>query len=393
MKCLRYGGWLLCAFVACFLVEASPARRDDTKAVVKGTHVEWGGWTFDWQVRRREGLVITNAWYQGRSVLKFAGIAEVFVPYNVGSPRIEDLVQHPLGENMIPLRPGLDCLPGGTCKAYDKTGKPDDKKPVVMLHEEVPSLIYLGRDGRGYGKMLVLWSAHELGDYTYLVQWRFRDDGCLMPQVGLTGKLSHFGGDATTSVEVGAERRALAHVHNVFFCVDLDVDGKRNTVEEFEYKPTSQTRERIETRWVRIAKESGRELDPASFRSWRVVNNNSKNSLGNPRSYELQPGGTGIFRGKHPRNPKARGAEPFAHFDLWVTRYRDGEVPPARPLKESLVSFVNGEAVDNEDVVLWYMMSMHHQPRAEDWPAMPVDWYGFRLVPRDFLDRTPVLAK
>jgi primary-amine oxidase len=386
---VRWVGWLACA-AGCFLTETSAAKRAEDTPSAKGTHVEWGGWSFRWSVRRREGVVLSQVSYAGKSVLKFAGIAEVFVPYNAGSPRIEDLVQHPLGENLIPLRPGVDCLPGGTCTGFDKFGKRADKNPVVMMHEEEQSLVYLGRDGRGHGKMLVLWSAHELGDYTYFVQWRFRDDGCLMPRVGLTGKLAHFGGDDKTGTLVGAPERALSHVHNVFFCLDLDVDGTRNTVEEFEFKPTSAAREKAVTRWHPITREGGRELDPHSFRSWRVVNHGSKNAWKQPRSYELIPAGTGIFRGMHPRNPKLSLAEPFAHFDVWVTRYHPNEVPPAKPLRDTLPTFVNGESVENEDVVLWYMMSMHHQPRAEDWPAMPVDWHGFKLMPRDFLDKSPV---
>jgi primary-amine oxidase len=121
-----------------------------------------------------------------------------------------------------------------------------------------------------------------------------------------------------------------------------------------------------------------------------VVNRGSKNVWNQPRSYELVPGGTGIFRGKYPRSPRQSGAEPFAHFELWVTRHHEGEAPTTKPLKETLPGLVNGEPVVNEDVVLWYMMSVHHQPRAEDWPAMPVEWHGFKLMPRDFLDRSPV---
>lgn len=385
------GGWLLlglgmCGLVALGLAGPRADKKRQAEATIKGTTVQWGGWSFTWKVYRREGVVLTDVHYQDKKVLKHAGLAEVFVPYNVGSPRIEDLVSHPLGENMIPLRPGLDCLPGGICKSFDKDGKEEAKRPHVMLHEEDASMVYLGKDGRGHGKVLTLWCAYELGDYTYLVQWRFQEDGTLSPRVGLTGRLAHFGGDDKTSVEVGADQRALAHVHNLFFCIDLDVDGPKNVVEEFEYLPTSDKRSRANTRWNRIKTEGGRDLDPKTFRTWRVANLESKNKYGNPRSYELVPGGTGVFRGLAAK----KGGEDFTHHDLWVTRYHKGETPPPRPLKDALPGFVNGEAVENEDVVLYYMMSVHHQPRAEDWPAMPVCWHGFSLVPRDFLGASPV---
>lgn len=342
-------------------------------------------WTFNWKILPRQGVVLTEVTFHKMSVLKYAGIAEVFVPYNSGEPRPEDQRFHPFGQNMIPLVPGEDCLPGGTCRAYAADGKLTGDQPVVMIHEESESLNYLGGEGRGHAKMLVLWSAYALGDYTYIIRWRFGEDGSIQPQVGLTGKLSHFGGDQTNSTEVGASERALGHVHNIFFCLDFDIDGQRNTVEEFNFTPTGIEREKAIAGWTPIKRETNRELKPEAFRSWRVVNNASRNRLGHPRSYELIPGGTGIYRGST--------SEGFAHADLWITRFHESEVPGEPLLSECLASYLNNENVENEDVVLWYMLSVHHQPRTEDWSAMPIHWCGFELMPRDFLDGSPVKVK
>src|SRR6266568_4949086 len=65
-------------------VQISEEPPPDPKA---GTPVSWEGWTFHWSVRRREGLVLTNVAFRGRTVLKYAGLAEIFVPYNPGEPR------------------------------------------------------------------------------------------------------------------------------------------------------------------------------------------------------------------------------------------------------------------------------------------------------------------
>src|SRR5207245_630017 len=135
--------------------------------------------------------------------------------------------------------------------------------------------------------------------------------------------------------------------------------------------------------WTPILVESARPGNAASFRSWRVVNRASKNALGLPRSYELIPGGNGIFRGG--------SAEAFAQSELWVTRYHPQEyAQQQRPLRTALPSYLNDESVDGQDVVVWYVVHVHHIPRTEDWPAMPVEWVGFRLKPRDFLDTSPV---
>ena len=45
---------------------------------------------------------------------------------------------------------------------------------------------------------------------------------------------------------------------------------------------------------------------------------------------------------------------------------------------------------ENKDVVLWYWVSCHHFPRSEDWLHQPMIWKSFELIPRDFLDGSPV---
>ncbi len=364
---------------------ASNTFAADEKPTEGGYPVKWEGWAFNWKILPRQGVTLNSVTFQGRSVLKYAGVAEVFVPYHPGQPRPQDMRAHPFGENMYLLQPGVDCLPGGECQSFGADGKRAFKNAAVMIHEENSALSYMGAEGKGRLKLLTVWSAYALGGYTYFVQWRFREDGCLMPQVGFTGQLAHFGGDKTNSVLVGKNTRALAHVHNIFFCLDFDVDGTKNTVEEFEYRVADKDGRTAVSIWSPLEKECGRSLKPESFRSWRVVNYASKNKLDAPRSYELIPGGTGIYRGAKD--------EKFAHNDLWITKFKADEVPGKKLLADGLISAVNDENIKDEDVVLWYMMSVHHQPKAEDWSAMPVDWYGFKIAPRDFLDGSPVKVK
>jgi primary-amine oxidase len=41
--------------------------------------------------------------------------------------------------------------------------------------------------------------------------------------------------------------------------------------------------------------------------------------------------------------------------------------------------------------VLWHVFGIHHVPRPEDWPVMPVDVFSFELKPVGFFDRNPAL--
>ena len=55
-----------------------------------------------------------------------------------------------------------------------------------------------------------------------------------------------------------------------------------------------------------------------------------------------------------------------------------------------LSTYLNGEALTNQDVVLWYTTHAYHEVRDEDAPYMPIEWTGFILRPRDYFDRNPM---
>src|SRR4029077_11822711 len=122
----------------------------------------------------------------------------------------------------------------------------------------------------------------------------FRDDGCLMPQIGLTAPLQHVGkGDPSPlGSQVGKDKVvAPSHVHNIYYCLDFDIDGENNVVEEFNYEQDKPGSPSGKHRWTPLTTETARPSSAENFRTWRVVNPASKNALGLPRSYELVPAG------------------------------------------------------------------------------------------------------
>ncbi len=48
-------------------------------------------------------------------------------------------------------------------------------------------------------------------------------------------------------------------------------------------------------------------------------------------------------------------------------------------------------SIADTDIVLWHVFGIHHIPRPEDWPVMPVDTVSFSLKPWGFFDRNPAL--
>ncbi len=410
---------LICVLTGISVIPADAHSQQAPPDRSSGHLVKWDDWSFRWSIRNIEGLVLTDVKFRGRQVLKYAGLCELQAPYAHGY-RTRDLsMKTGFGTRMEELIVGKDCYPGAECNAFNADGNQEGKR-VVMMHEEPLGLMYFGKSGRAYGKMLVLWAMARFpgpGDgYVFILRWKFRNDGVLIPEIGATGTLQFPGaGDFTWSNDskfagrgplVALKSRELkegfpylanlkpgerivspSHVHSFCFRLDFDIDGATdNVLEEFNYEPDETGSALAKGRWTRLNAECGRRVNPETFRSWRIVNLKSKNSLGHPRSYQLIPGGNGAYRGAKD--------DPFSQADIWVTRHRTNEFPYSsadkRRTEKALPDYLNDESVDGEDIVVWYMLNFQHEPRSEDWFEMPAVWNSFKLIPRNFLDQTPI---
>ena len=113
---MRLGGWmLLLSYVAVQVglgqvaIAAEPPRLQPPPDPKAGQLIEWEGWSFRWQFRDVEGLMLTDVYFRGRKVLKAINLAEIYVPYATGQPRPEDFALGGFRANPMPLEIGRDC--------------------------------------------------------------------------------------------------------------------------------------------------------------------------------------------------------------------------------------------------------------------------------------------
>ena len=92
-----------------------------------------------------------------------------------------------------------------------------------------------------------------------------------------------------------------------------------------------------------------------------------------------------------------RRAEVIDHT-VWVTPYEEEERWPAGEFcnqsrgSDGLPKWTAANrSIADTDIVLWHVFGIHHIPRPEDWPVMPVDIVSFSLKPWGFFDRNPAL--
>jgi primary-amine oxidase len=322
-------------------------------------------WSVCWEIRANEGLAITHAFYTktgfDRRVLSDATVAQMFVPYEVGQPRYHD-VAYGMGAAMQVLT-AQECA-GGTLLASGRVCRQIESRGLTER------FCSDGRCRSKDGRSLALWGSSQMGAYNYLTKWEFHDDGAIEPQIALAGVLQ-FG--------------QTGHLHNAYWRLDLDIDDPAGDgVEEFyRLTPAGNDGSRGVFGWNPLLAETFRPNDLFTFRKWRVLDVNRRNAGGQSWSYELVPSpGSG--------NLRTTPAEGFSRGELWATVARPNERFVSTEQADYLSTYVNGETLSNQDVVLWYALHEHHEVRAEDSPYMPLEWIGFELRPRNYFDQNPL---
>lgn len=388
-RILSFGvGALLLAGVAIAPVLAPRADAADelscsptfaiTEALPNGAH-----WTMCWEVRNLEGIVLHDVTYTppgggAVEVLGQANLAQIHVPYDNNLARFHDVSDYGLGANIDDLAPE-DC-PDGTLL-------PVAGRDLLCRQVSPSGYSYKSYDDVSQGDSLTLFSVSAIGAYNYIVQWQFEDDGTIRPSVGATGQLQMYGGNRATGWAVGGGNVAVAHMHNFYWRLDVDLAGPADDRVQELAVTQGPGRDTFTNTRQSLLSESARRVQPHTFRSWRVLDTTVTNDDGHRISYELLPSTDNIFRGP--------GYEPFTHNELYATTDRACERfashnPTFNGCGADLSTFADGESLNGADLVLWYGTSFHHLPRDEDEDHMDVHWSGFALVPRDLTSVYPV---
>ncbi len=357
----------------------SPAYKID-KTLPTGTR-----WEMCWEQRALDGIVLyditlTPPGGPRRLILAQAGLAQVHVPYDDNGARFHDVTDFGFGGRFLENLKAAEC-PDGVLIPYAG-------KNVICMQVQPRGYAqkYYTRQLQGYE--LSLFSVSTSGDYNYIVQWEFLDDGTINPSVGASGKLQRYGTDASYGWVTATNRIPISHYHNYWFRLDFDINGRDNDlVQEIQFNPADLNRKRVK-QLTDITIEAARQHDPNVQRSWRIMDTVTRNDDGNLISYQIEALNAGHdFTGPD--------FEPFSQSDLYVTTFKACEKYPSHnPALNGCASdvsqFVNGESVNGADLVVWYGITFHHLPREEDETYMDVHWDGFTIIPRDWTSHNPL---
>jgi hypothetical protein len=204
---------------------------------------------------------------------------------------------------------------------------------------------------------VVFVSEMEAGWYRYISQWRLAANGTIRPRF------------AFAAVEHPCA--CNVHHHHVYWRFDFDIrTAGNNRVREFNDPPLISS-----SKWHDKRFEMRRPRDFTRKRRWRVENTRTG------EGYEIVPNTEDGVATAFPDWPFGRG-------DVWILRYRgseidDGVVAIGPPYEADIDRWVNGEAIYDHDVVIWYGGHFTHDVN-HDGPAQhghilgpdlkPVNW-------------------
>lgn len=399
-----------------------------------GHEVSWQNWRFHVRVEPRVGLVLSLVRVMDggrpRSVLYQGSLSEIFVPYMDPSEgwlhaTYIDAGDYGNAEGLLkPLERGTDCPLGAVyldSQVADEYARPQPRPRSACLFErEAGDIAWRHTDGPDAvlsrpRRDLVVRSVAVLGNYDYVLDWVFLQDGSLKVVVGATGMLAVKGVAAKTAADtpggagdpygryVAPHTVAVNHDHFFSYRLDFDVDGTSNSFERDELvKKRAAEGSLRKSFWAvepRIARtERDGMIDAATHAEGllRIVNPTVRGPLGYPVSYELRPGHGASMLLDADDWPRKRAG--FADHMLWVTperddeRYAAGDYVTMSQGGDGLPKWTSANRpIEKTDIVVWYTFGMHHVPRAEDWPLMPALWHELEIRPYDFFARNPAL--
>jgi primary-amine oxidase len=395
--------------------------------------VVWQNWHFRFRLDPRVGPVINLVRYQDgdrlRSVMYEGSLSEMYVPYmdsDAGwdSRAFVDAGEFLLGGLIKPVGPD-DCPAHAqyfTGLVPSDAGAPILKPQLACLFEHAsdsPAWRHLEGDviSARPSRELVLRTAAVAGNYDYLLDWIFQQDGTIRVAVGATGivetkgvkeeTVAHSMGEEPGKLEHGTlvapNLLAVNHDHYFSYRLDLDVDGPNNSfmVDRLVQEPLSGHSRKIiwaaQSSIAHTEKDAILDLDLRHPAMWHFINPTQHDARGYPTGWEIMPGATAVS--SIPLDDPAQRVGAFSGHQMWVTPYR----PDERYAAGTYVTNNEGlrglpewtkanRSIENTDIVGWYTLGFHHVVRLEDWPVMPTLWHDFLIRPVNFFDQNPTLT-
>ncbi|CAH1263694.1 AOC1 [Branchiostoma lanceolatum] len=405
---------------------------DGKRYKVRGRHVEYMGWSFDWRLSTTHGPQLLDIKMNGERIVYELSLQEIGAFYSGHDPLMLSTFFLDTGWNMgsshFELVPGVDCP--ATASYLDVVHHKDSVRPreyknavcIFELNTGIPLRRHYESDFQGgyqfYGGMvdnvLVVRTIATVFNYDYVLDFIFHQNGVLEVKTSLTGYImsTFFTQDeAPYGYKMWQNAIGNAHHHIINLKVDMDVGGVENRYETVDFVRANITNPlypdlyHIHTRAQRNPKTTEREavlhynFDHPKY--YNFYNQAKSNSYGIKKGYRIQINAP--TKELVPREWGPMRGAAWADYQMAVTRRKESEPAssslynqndPYDPVVDFDTFLDDDENIVDQDLVAWVTMGTHHVPHTEDAPvtATAGNQLSLFLRPFHFFDEDPSMA-
>ncbi|GJN93983.1 hypothetical protein Rhopal_007046-T1 [Rhodotorula paludigena] len=331
-------------------------------------YVEWMDFSFYYSFRRDSGIRLWDIKYKGEKIVHELGLNEALAHYAGNDP-----VQSGFGPYAFELVSGFDCptyAKYANVTYHSHEISTIHRRSVCFYEHDVGYPMQRHTNGQytAVTKNIAfsMKSVSTIGNYDYNIQSAY------VAKNGEYGYQIHDGLSGSM------------HDHVLNWKMDVDILGTANTVGFHTVEPKT-----VKYDWSPVERNTMHVVrseltnEANSTLHWGengktmvlIYNKEEKNKYGEDRAWRLMPhiGGAGMY--STIQNSSNSGpAMNFAKAPLYVTQHHDSEFVSAHPQSSydpfnpliDFAEYLNDENLEQEDLVLWFNLGMHHVPHTGD---------------------------
>jgi primary-amine oxidase len=234
--------------------------------------------------------------------------------------------------------------------------------------------------------------ANICADYDYQVNYYFYLDGSVQVIVRASGYIAWTEWtddpeDPSYGFHIRPNNSGSMHDHVLNFKLDLDIHGTANSllktqfVPEVTSYPWSEGREistmKVERSFITTEDEGKINWAPNAAAAYSVVNTDEPNEYGEYPGFRIYPSVGSAIHSTIENSTLLGNTINWATHHLYALQRKDSEPSSTYLLGTNNIEtplvdfndFFDGESLDQEDLVLYFNLGMHHMPDTSDLPT------------------------
>ncbi|KAH7394285.1 putative copper amine oxidase [Pyrenochaeta sp. MPI-SDFR-AT-0127] len=352
---------------------------------VKDNFVSWMDFSFFLATTRDTGLRLYDVKYKGQRILYELGLEEAVTHYAGNDP-----VQS--GTTYFDSLPGFGPNIGYPIQRHTTSGYTSVTKNIAFT----------------------IRSISTIGNYDFITSYNFYLDGTMEVSVRASGYIqsAFFAANEDYGFKIHDNLSGSLHDHVLTFKADFDILGEKNSVQKVEFVPTTEEyiwnkgkkRNTMKVRRSFVSNEDESKINwaPNGAAMYSIVNKDEKNKYGEYRGYRFTPATGNTIHLTVQNSSNIGKAANFATHHFYVTKQKDTEAQAAHSYNQldtanpliDFDKFFDHESLDQEDLVVWFNLGMHHIPHTGDLPntVFTTAHSAMIIEPQNYLEGDPSRA-